>query len=207
MKEETEAEVLERVNEQRKQLEVKITVSGVYSLPQEWKDKSVDESQPKFDYEIYALGMAIKGGKLIPRELTDAEKEEAEAAKTKGKAPPPKGKKGQEEEEPSPEEQERLAKEKAEKEELERKRQEEWESLDEETKFFRTKEDIFKEPAIKFQVEVSDRPQTTGGDAPVEGGQPNEAQNENEGELPKTHLEDASVSELKKADELIEVEE
>jgi hypothetical protein len=32
-----------------------------------------------------------------------------------------------------------------------RKFQEEWDALDEETKFYRTAEDIFKEPCVKFQ--------------------------------------------------------
>jgi len=52
MKEETEEEVLERANEQRKKLDVKITVNGIFSLPQEWKEKVGDETQPKFEYEI-----------------------------------------------------------------------------------------------------------------------------------------------------------
>lgn len=86
MKEETEAEVLERVNEERKQLEVKLTINGVYSLPEEWKTKIAEDNQPNFDYEVCMLGMVIKGGKAIPRELTEAEKEELEAnTKTKGK--------------------------------------------------------------------------------------------------------------------------
>ena len=52
MKEETEEEVLARVNEQRKELQAKLTISGVYSLPQDWKDKILDETQPNFQYEI-----------------------------------------------------------------------------------------------------------------------------------------------------------
>ena len=81
MKEETEQEVLERVNEERKKIDVKLTLFGVYSLPKEWKDKITEESQPHYEYEINMLGMALKGGKLVPRALTEEEKEEAEAAK------------------------------------------------------------------------------------------------------------------------------
>lgn len=81
MKEETEDEVLERVNEDRRQIDVKLTLLGVYSLPKEWKDKSADELQPHFEYEVNMLGMTLKGGKLIPRALTEEEREEAEAAK------------------------------------------------------------------------------------------------------------------------------
>lgn len=39
---------------------------------------------------------------------------------------------------------------KKEKEEKERKAREEWEALDEETKFYRKNEDVFKEPSVKF---------------------------------------------------------
>lgn len=87
----------------------------------------------------------------MPRELTEEEKAEAEAAKApKGKAPAKDNKKGAVVEEPSAEELERQEREKKDKEEAERKRQEEWDSLDEDTKFYRTKEDIFKEPCFRF---------------------------------------------------------
>ena len=45
---------------------------------------------------------------------------------------------------------ERIEKEKKEREEREKKLREEWDSLDEDTKFFRTAEDIYKQPCIKF---------------------------------------------------------
>jgi hypothetical protein len=156
------------------------------------------------------MGMSLKGGKIIPRELTEEEKEEAEAAtKAKGKAPPPKAKKGQEEEEPTPEEIEKMEKEKAEKEEIERKKQAEWEALDEETKFFRANEDPFKEPSIKFQIEVEDKHEENEKSVHHEDlqAQPNDAKNEEEAQVPKIHLEDASVSQTKMAEELIELEE
>ena len=43
-----------------------------------------------------------------------------------------------------------MERERREKEEKERKLKEEWDALDEETKFYRTNEDILKEPCIKF---------------------------------------------------------
>ena len=206
MQEETEEQVLERVNEERQELELKLTIQGVYSLPQEWKEKLVEDPEAVYNYEVSLLGSNALGGKLIPRELTESEKEEAEAAKTKGKAPPPKGKKG-EDEELSPEEQERLEQERLEKEEEERKKQEEWDALDEDTKFYRTNEDIFKEPAVKFQIEVpNEEPEEGENDQPQEEN-PDEAKDEGEGEIPKTHLEDVCVTQIKKSHELIEFEE
>lgn len=97
--------------------------------------------------------MSIKGAKVFPKELTEEEKAELEAAKnTKpgGKPAPAKDPK-KKEEEPSAAELERIEKERREKEERMKKLQEEWDALDEETKFYRKNEDIFKEPCIKFQ--------------------------------------------------------
>lgn len=95
-------------------------------------------------------GINLRNAKVFPRELTEEEKSELEAAKNvKAKQPPPKDPK-KKEEEPSKEEVERLEKERRDKEEKERKLREEWDALDEETKFYRTNEDIYKEPCIKF---------------------------------------------------------
>ena len=71
-----------------------------------------------------------------------------------GKKAPPKDdkkKKGQEEE-ISAEEKERLAREQAQKEAEVQRRKEEWESLNDQDKFFRVNEDPFKEPRIEFQT-------------------------------------------------------
>ena len=84
------------------------------------------------------------------RELTEDEKAELEAKGGKGKAPPAKNKNAKDDE-PTAEELERQEKARLEKEERERKLAEEWESLDEEEKFFRTSEDIHKEPCIRMQ--------------------------------------------------------
>ena len=101
--------------------------------------------------------MTMKNAKVFARELTEEEKaEQAAAANAKGGKQPPapakpdpkKGAAGPEE--PSKEELERQEKERKEKEERERKLKDEWDALDEDTKFFRTAEDIFKQPCIKF---------------------------------------------------------
>lgn len=102
-----------------------------------------------YSYEIELCGVRVKNSKVHPRELTDEEKAEAEAKGAKGGKAPPKGK--GKDEEPTPEELERLEAVRLEKEELERQRAAEWESLDEETKFNRTAEDPYKEPAIRMQ--------------------------------------------------------
>lgn len=112
--------------------------------------KKDDPSESVYSYELDVLGMSIKNAKVCPKELTEEEKAEIEAAKNvKGKPPPPKDPK-KKEEEPSKEELERIEKERKEKEDKERKLKEEWDALDEDTKFYRTNEDIFKEPCIKF---------------------------------------------------------
>lgn len=131
---------------------VNVQVNGIYSLPDAWKNSIGDPAQEAiYTYEVQVMGASLKNIRQVPRELTEEEKAEAEAAKApKGKAPPKDNKKGAPVEEPSPEELERREKERLEKEEAERKRQEEWDALDEETKFFRTKEDIFKEPCFRF---------------------------------------------------------
>lgn len=92
--------------------------------------------------------MRVKNSKICQRELTEEEKAEADAKNAKGGKAPAKGKK---EEEPTPEELEKLEQARLEKEELERQKQAEWDALDEETKFIRTQEDIYKEPAIRMQ--------------------------------------------------------
>ncbi len=100
--------------------------------------------------------MNMKNAKVFARELSEEEKaEQAAAANVKGGAKQPPApakdpKKGGGPEEPSKEEVERLERERKEKEEKERKLKEEWDLLDEETKFQRTAEDIYKQPCIKF---------------------------------------------------------
>lgn len=100
--------------------------------------------------------MTLRNSKVFPKELTEEEKADAAAAATAkgGKQPPAPAKdakKGGGPEEPSKEELERQERQKKEKEERDSKLREEWDSLDEETKFFRTAEDIYKQPCVKFQ--------------------------------------------------------
>ena len=103
-----------------------------------------------YTYEIELLGVRMQNSKVMLKELTEEEKAEAEAKNVKGgKAAPPKGK--QKEEEPTPEELERLEKERLVREEKEAKLKAEWDALSEEERFYRTHEDIFKEPCIKMQ--------------------------------------------------------
>ena len=98
----------------------------------------------------------MKNAKVFARELTEEEKaEQAAAANVKGGAKQPPApakdpKKGGGPEEPSKDELERIEREKKEREEKERKLKEEWDMLDEETRFQRTAEDIYKQPCIKF---------------------------------------------------------
>jgi hypothetical protein len=97
--------------------------------------------------------MSMRNAKVFAKELTEEEKAEAAAAANAkgGKQPPAPAKDAKKgPEEPSKEEQERLEKERRDKEERDKKLREEWDSLDEETKFFRTAEDIYKQPCVKF---------------------------------------------------------
>ena len=104
-----------------------------------------------YTYEIELLGVNMQNSKVVMKELTEEEKAEQDAKNVKGKAAaPPKGK-GAKEEEPSAEELERLEKEKLAKEEREAKLKAEWDALSEEERFYRTNEDIFKEPCVKMR--------------------------------------------------------
>lgn len=102
-------------------------------------------------------GIHFKSGKIVAREQTEEEKAEAEAGK--GKKPADAAKKGAKkgaEEEPSPEELEKLNAEIRDREDSNNKAQGEWNQLDDNTKFFRTCEDVFKEPSIRFVREEVD---------------------------------------------------
>ena len=132
------------------QLNLKLAVSGIYCFPEEWK--STDEANPTlYTYQVKMNGLDISDGKIFPRQLTDKELkeiEEAQAAKNKKKEkkdpknePPP----------PSFEELEKQRKLKEEQEEEERKKLAEWNALDEQTRFYKTYEDKYKHPFIKFE--------------------------------------------------------
>lgn len=94
----------------------------------------------------------FKGAKLVAREMTEEEKAEAEAGKNKKPADP---KKKPKEEDPSPEELAKWEEEKREREEVNAKAKQDWDALDDNTKFFRTCEDPFKEASIRFLKDTS----------------------------------------------------
>lgn len=148
--------ILERFISPPQKVNLGIEVTGVFGFPEEWKN--IDEQYPQcnFTYQINFAGVQVLDGKVIPRQLTEEEQkaaEEALAAKSKKTAQKPK--KGEEPPQPTPEELERRRKLQEEKEEAQRKFQEEWDALDEETKFYRTYEDPFKHPCIKFEHNTS----------------------------------------------------
>jgi hypothetical protein len=143
-------EALQRFKKPIDGTKLTIEVFGVYGLPEGWKAKIEDQSEASYAYEIEAAGLKVANGKVIPRELTEEEKEVADAGKGGAKGGKPAGKDAKKDE-PSPEEKERMEKEEEEKKEKERKAQEEWDALDEETKHLRKSEDIFKEHCIKMQ--------------------------------------------------------
>ena len=97
-------------------------------------------------------------GKIFPKQLTEKELKEAEEIQAKNKkvAPPPKDNKnkGGEEIKPSPEELEKQKKQELERLEAEKKSKEEWDALDEKTKFHRTYEDRYKNASIKWEKSV-----------------------------------------------------
>ena len=86
--------------------------------------------------------------------MTEEEKEQAEAAKgRKGTDAKPKGK-GKGDEEPTEEEQQQLKAEIEVREKENARLKGEWDGLDDNTKFFRTCEDPYKNPSIRFMNPV-----------------------------------------------------
>ena len=98
----------------------------------------------------------FKGAKIVARELTEEEKAEADAKSKKV----PDAKKGAKVEEPSAEELQKWEEEKKEREEANSKAKQDWDALDDNTKFFRTCEDPFKESSVRFLTDgtVEDAP-------------------------------------------------
>lgn len=139
---------LEKLANPISKISLRFQVEGIYAFPDEWK--TTDDANPNiFTYEAKLANIDLLQGKIQARQLTDKEiKEAEEAALAKKKIkkdpknePPP----------PSPEEIERLRKFQEEQEEEEKKKQAEWDSLDEDTKFYRTYEDKYKQPCIRFE--------------------------------------------------------
>ena len=103
------------------------------------------------------MNQHFKGAKVVAREMTEEEKAEAEA---KNKKVPDAKKGAKKDEEPSAEELQKWEEEKKEREEANAKARAEWDALDDNTKFFRTCEDPFKEASVRFLTDgtVEDAP-------------------------------------------------
>jgi hypothetical protein len=102
-----------------------------------------------FTYEVEFAGIKCKNSKVLMKEMSEEERAEMDAKNPKGKAAPPKGK-AVKEEEPSEAELAKIATERELIEESKRQLALEWDTLTEDEKHFRTSEDIYKEPCVKF---------------------------------------------------------
>lgn len=125
----------------------------MFALPEPWKTaiQANDPAETGYTYEIEVAGVKMTGAKGYPRELTEEEKlAAAAAAPQKGKAPPAKGKPA-EEKQPSAEELAAIERDRQAKEEELKRVQAEWDKLDDQTKFYRTSENIQKEPKIAIE--------------------------------------------------------
>lgn len=116
-----------------------------------------DPAEANYSYECRIVNQHFKGAKVVAREMTEEEKAEAEA---KNKKVPDAKKGAKKDEEPSAEELQKWEEEKKEREEANAKARAEWDALDDNTKFFRTCEDPFKEASIRFLTDgtVEDAP-------------------------------------------------
>ncbi|CAD8056778.1 unnamed protein product [Paramecium primaurelia] len=145
-----ELKLLERLPARKTNIKMNFVINGVFSFPEEWR--VTDEANPNlFQYSVAFLDQRLSGGKIIPRELTEKEKreiEEAEAAK-KAKKQPKKDAKIEPPKLTPEEEKEKLLKEQLELEE-QQKLKAEWDALTEEEQFYKTQEDQYKSPSIKF---------------------------------------------------------
>ena len=133
-----------------------VEIFGIYALPEQWKTaiQTNDPAESGFTYEIEVAGVKMVGAKGYPRELTEEEKQAAAAAAPqKGKAPPAKGKPA-DEKLPTPEELAAIERERHAKEEELKRTQAEWDKLDDQTKFYRTAENIQKEPKIAIENKI-----------------------------------------------------
>eukprot|EP00825_Cyclidium_porcatum_P045892 TRINITY_DN7095_c0_g1_i7.p1 TRINITY_DN7095_c0_g1~~TRINITY_DN7095_c0_g1_i7.p1 ORF type:complete len:1131 (-),score=244.37 TRINITY_DN7095_c0_g1_i7:273-3665(-) len=139
--------LLDKLQHPIDKIKVEISIAGVYGFPEEWKTVD-DANQGLFTYQAKFLGLEVKDGKIIPRQLTEKElKEQEELANAKLKKASKKQDK-QPENEKSPEELEAI---KLKEKEEEEKALEEWNKLDKQTQIFRTYEDKYKSPSLQFE--------------------------------------------------------
>lgn len=127
-------------------VELEVEAFGLYALPDAWIHEA--ETQ-ELNYVLKIAGTEFSNGRFAKRELTEEEIKAMEESKKSKKDQPKKGQ--AQAPEPTPEELEALERERKAKLEEQRRREEEWESLDEETKFYITMEDIYKNPCIVWE--------------------------------------------------------
>jgi hypothetical protein len=126
--------------------------------------------EQSYTYDVRLMGQALKGGKLVLRELTDEEKLEAEALKSKEYplfirvidkkpgGPPGKDDKAKKPEEMPAEEKEKIEREARLKEEKEAEFSKWWESQTEQERFQLYFEDRFREPKVYFASQAAPTP-------------------------------------------------
>lgn len=140
--------LLAKVRDPLSQVTLEVELFGLFSLPDAWKP--ADQETTEYTNHITVAGIQFPNGKVRRRELTEEEIKAAEESKKGKKQEAPK-KKGQDE--PSAEELEEIERHRRLKAEEQQQRELEWAKLDEETKFYRTNEDIFKSPCIAWEQE------------------------------------------------------
>ena len=138
--------VLEKADQKLQEVQVELEVKGVFCLPESWKTEA---DSAEVLYQVTALGVTFANGKVRKRELTEEEIKQAEEAKTRKKDSSRK-----KAESPTPGQVEEQRKIQKLKEEEEARKKAEWDLLDEETKFYRTMEDIYQHPCISWESET-----------------------------------------------------
>lgn len=136
---------LEKVYKPLSEIDLTVEVKGVFALPETWK---ADSDNQDLHYQVTVAGVVFSNGRVRKRELTEEEVRQAEEAKSRKKDA---GKKKPEE--PTPEELEEQQRIQALKEEEEARVKAEWDLLDEETKFYRTMEDLYQHPCVVWEQE------------------------------------------------------
>jgi len=131
-------------------LNLQLEFHGLFAVPEQWKAKVDDPAEAAYSLDFRFVNFYMKGAKIVGREMTEEERAETDAAKgRKGTVDQkPKGK-GKGDEEPTEEEVQQLKAEIKEREERNYRLKVEWEGLDENTKFFRTCEDPYKNASIR----------------------------------------------------------
>jgi len=149
-------EALTKIQRPLDSTRVTVDVQGVFALPEAWKNAIAanDPQEAQYVYELEVCGVKMTGAHGVQKELTEEEKTaQAAAAPAKGKAPPPKGK--VDDKPPTAEEQAALESQRAAKEEQERIKLAEWDKLSEEERFYRSSEDLQKNPRLAIDNKIA----------------------------------------------------